>query len=254
VRSGFLRLQAQEEVKGSTAFGVSSTAQSGEETAQDSQREFLYRLSQHIPEQTEFVIQAAGYEKCRYPVYAVEWVIRPGLVLHASLGESRSRVKPPATLAEIESFDPDCLTGPLTPGASIDEAEADRPESNSDQGTSGEDGARFDYETPGPFHAWDTATIRDVRDVLQQVITLTADPIKEARLQWVFEALGSKLPPAEGARAIARYEFGYGRHETADLELTPEQARQILRRAIQTDDVDPEYVVRFDDRINHLDE
>jgi len=226
-------------IAGPSTFRVWNDNPAGPEATPDHQREFLYRLSQFLPERAEFVIQAAGSEKCRYPVYAVEWVTRPGLVLHATLGEPRYPVTPPTTLAEIESFDPGSLAGPLAPGTDVDEEVT---------------AESFDYESPGPFSAWDTAMIRDVRDVLQQVMDRLSDPTKVARLRWLFEALGAELPPVEGVRAIARYELGYGRHETADLNLTRYRAREDLRQTILADDLDPEFVVRLDAGIDHSDE
>lgn len=226
-------------IAGPRTFRVWNGDPASPETTPDHQREFLYRLSQFLPERAEFVVQAVGAEKCRYPAYAVEWVTRPGLVLHATLGEPRCPVTPPATLAEIEPFDPDQLAAPLAPGTDVDE-----------QGTT----ASFDVESPGRFSAWDTATIRDVRDVLQQIMDRISDPVKVARLRWLCDALDAELPPPEGVRAIARYELGFGRHETADLGLTPAQAREELQQAILTADVEPELTVRMDAGIGHIDE
>jgi hypothetical protein len=49
-------------------------------------REFLWALAAYIDEDEELDIQTAGFTKCRFPVLATRYVVRPGEVLHADLG------------------------------------------------------------------------------------------------------------------------------------------------------------------------
>lgn len=47
--------------------------------------EFLWTLAAYIAEDEELDIQTAGFTKCRFPVHASRYVVRPGEVRHADL-------------------------------------------------------------------------------------------------------------------------------------------------------------------------
>lgn len=47
--------------------------------------ELLWDLADYVAEDEEFDIQTAGFTKCRFPVLAKRYVVRPGEVLHADL-------------------------------------------------------------------------------------------------------------------------------------------------------------------------
>lgn len=61
-------------------------------------REFLWELAEYIAESEELDIQIAGFTKCRFPMHAQRWVVRPGEVRHADLS-GHEPVEQPGTEA-----------------------------------------------------------------------------------------------------------------------------------------------------------
>lgn len=50
-------------------------------------REFLWKLAEYIEDGDELDIQSAGFIKCRHPVHACRYIVRPDELLYANLGE-----------------------------------------------------------------------------------------------------------------------------------------------------------------------
>ena len=48
-------------------------------------REFLWELAEYVAEGEELDIQIAGFTKCRFPMHAQRWVVRPEEVRQADL-------------------------------------------------------------------------------------------------------------------------------------------------------------------------
>lgn len=64
--------------------------------------EFLFALAEYIAEGEEFDIQMVGFEKCRYPVLAARYVVRPGEVLYTDLRQHLDFVTPPDEETEVD--------------------------------------------------------------------------------------------------------------------------------------------------------